>query len=76
MQLYLNSLTRNKPAAFLFPQLSAQNEVCPGCLAFSWTCSWLSSQMLSCWRVFIQKKAQGEKKTPSKYQLLHTQKKF
>lgn len=63
MQLYLNSLTWNKPAACLFPQLSSQNEVCPGHLAFSWTCSWLSSQMQNCWRGFIQRKAQVEKKT-------------
>lgn len=63
MQLYLNSLTRNKPAVFLFPQLSAQNGVCPSHLAFSWACSWLSSQMQSCWRVFIQKKPKGRKKT-------------
>lgn len=36
MQLYLNSLTQTKLAVFLFPQITAQNEVCHSHLAFSW----------------------------------------
>ena len=65
MQLYLNSLTQTKLAVFLFPQIAAQNEICHSRLAFSWGCSWISSQMQSCCGVCYLKKAQGEKKTVS-----------
>lgn len=62
MQLYLKRLTHIKVSVFLFPQIAAQNEVGHSRLAFSWGCSWVSSQIQSFWRVSYFTKAQGEKK--------------